>query len=154
LTVHIAADAVPGTYWIRLHDEHGASALRPFLVGLLPEVQEVEPNDDSKNPQVIATPNVIVNGRLAKDGDVDVYAVEWKKGQTLVASVEAQRTLRSPMDGVLQILTPDGIVQAQDDDYHGFDPQIAFTAPKDGRYLVRLFAFPSDPTAAIKFAGG
>ena len=30
LTVTVAHDAVPGTYWIRVFDEDGASALRPF----------------------------------------------------------------------------------------------------------------------------
>ena len=32
-TVTVAADAVPGVCWVRLHDEQGASELRPFLVG-------------------------------------------------------------------------------------------------------------------------
>src|SRR5262249_59121116 len=91
---------------------------------------------------------------LGKDGDVDVFAVELKKGQTLVASVMAHTVLRSPMDGVLQILSVDGFLLAQDDDFHGLDPQIVFPVPKDGRYLVRVFAFPQVPTAAIKFAGG
>src|SRR4051812_34577592 len=42
LSVSIALDAVPGIYWIRLYDEQGASALRPFVVGTLPEVLERE----------------------------------------------------------------------------------------------------------------
>jgi hypothetical protein len=154
LIVTVAADAVPGTYWVRLHDEQGASAQRPFVVGVLPEVLEKEPNDDPKQPQVLDAPNVTVNGKLAKDGDVDVFAVELRKGQTLVASMDAYRTLRSPMDGVLQLLSADGFVLAQNDDFHGIDPQITFTSPKDGRYLVRTFAFPLVPTAAIRFAGG
>src|SRR5207248_7318196 len=105
-------------------------------------------------PQALPAPNVVVNGRLEKDGDVDVFAVELRKGQTLVASLTAYSVLRSPMDGVLQILSPDGFVLAQDDDFHELDPQIVFPVPKDGRYLVRVFAFPAVPTAAVKFAGG
>src|SRR5207248_1513003 len=105
-------------------------------------------------PQALPAPNVVVNGRLEKDGDVDVFAVELRKGQTLVASLTAYSVLRSPMDGVLQILSPDGFVLAQDDDFHELDPQIVLTVPKDGRYLVRVFAFPAVPTAAVKFAGG
>jgi hypothetical protein len=154
LLVTIDAGAAPGTRWLRLYDEQGASAARPFQVGTLPEVLEQEPNDDPKQPQVLTTSNVIVNGRLQKDGDVDVFALDLRKGQTLVASMEAHQTLRSPMDASLQVLSADGFVLAQNDDFHGLDPQIVFTVPHDGRYLVRTFAFPSEPTAAVKFAGG
>src|SRR4051794_24823615 len=53
LAVSVAANTAPGTYWIRLFDDQGASALRPFVVGTLPEVVEQEPNDDAKKPQVL-----------------------------------------------------------------------------------------------------
>ena len=85
----VAADAVPGTYWLRLHDAEGASALRPFVVGTLPEVAEAETNDLPAKPQAVE-PRVVVNGKLAKTGDVDGYRVELKQGQTLVASVQGQ----------------------------------------------------------------
>ena len=151
--ITVAKDTEPGTYWLRLYDDDGASMARPFLVGVLPEVLEQEPNDDPKKPQVLATSQVVVNGRLAKPADVDTFAVKLTKGQTLVASLEAYRTLRSPMDGILQILSADGFVLEQNDDYHEFDPQIAFTAPKDGTYLVRIFAFPALADGTIGFAG-
>ena len=153
LMVAIAKDAPPGVTWIRLHDADGASIARPFFVGLLPEVMEQEPNDDPKKAHVLADSNLTINGRLDKPGDVDTFAVKLAKGQTLVASLEAYRTLRSPMDGVLQIVSADGFVLEQNDDYHDRDPQIAFLAPKEGTYLVRLFAFPSVPDATIRFAG-
>ncbi len=154
LTVTVAADAVPGTCWVRLYDYQGASALRPFIIGTLPEVMEQEPNDDPKKPQVLASPSVVVNGRLNKAGDVDGFAVKLKKGETLVASVEANRTLGSPMDAVLQFLSADGFVLEQNNDDHGLDPQLNFTAPKDDSYVVRVFAFPAEPDASIRFAGG
>ena len=34
-----------------------------------------------------------------------------------------------------------------------FDPRIVFTAPEDGTYYVRTFAFPADPNSTIQFAG-
>lgn len=153
LAITVAKDAEPGVYWIRLYDDQGATIARPFIVGMLPEVMEQEPNDDPKKPQLLPQSNLIVNGRLDKPGDVDTFAVKLTKGQTLVASLEAYRTLRSPMDGVLQILSADGFVLEQNDDYHDLDPQIAFAVPKDGTYLVRLFAFPSAPDATVRFAG-
>ena len=86
LTAVVAPDAVPGLRWIRLHDDEGASGLRPFFIGVLPETSEVEPNDEPKAPQRLATSTATVNGRLAKSGDVDGFAVALESGQTLVAS--------------------------------------------------------------------
>lgn len=152
LAITLAPDAEVGPCWIRLHDDQGAAVARPFFVGGLPEVLEKEPNDDPKKPQMLGQSSV-VNGRLEKPGDVDTFAISLKKGQTLVASLEAHRTLRSPMDGVLQVLSDAGFVLEQNDDYHGLDPQIAFVAPRDGTYLVRVFAFPDKADASIRFAG-
>ena len=45
LSITIAAEAVPGTRWIRVHDAAGASAPIPFIVGTLSETVETEPND-------------------------------------------------------------------------------------------------------------
>jgi hypothetical protein len=47
----------------------------------------------------------------------------------------------------------EAFVAAQNHDAVGLDPQLVFAAPKDGRYLVRLFAFPSEPNSTIGFAG-
>ena len=154
LTVTAAANARPGTYWLRLFDDEGASSLRPFLVGTLPEVLEQEPNDDLKKPQLLASSAVTVNGRLEKPGDVDCFALKLKKGQTLVASMVANQTLGSPMDALLQVLSADGFVLEHNHDYHGLDPQIVFPVPKDGTYIVRAFAFPASPDSSIRFAGG
>ncbi|MSR52040.1 MAG: pre-peptidase [Gemmataceae bacterium] len=153
LSVTIAVDAVPGTYWLRLHDEQGASTLRPFSVGTLPDALEQEPNDDIDKAQVITTSSV-VNGRLEKAGDVDLFTLKAKKGETLVASLDAHGTFRSPMDAVLQVLSADGSVLEQNNDWSGLDPQIVCPITKDGAYFVRLFAFPSSPDSSIRFAGG
>jgi hypothetical protein len=152
-TVAIAADVPAGDYWVRLVDGDGASEQRPFVVGSLPEVLEKEPNDNFKKPQILADVNVVVNGRLNPANDVDHFAVDLKKGQTLVASLQANSLLRSPMDGVLQILSTDGFVLAENNDFNGLDPQIAFPVPKDGRYSVRVFAFPATPDSEIRFFG-
>ena len=153
LSVAVAADAVPGVYWLRFHDHQGASTLRPFLVGMLPDAAEKEPNDEPAKAQPVAQP-AAVNGVLQKAGDVDIFAVALKSGETLVASLDAHHSLRSPMDAVLQVVSADGFVLDQNHDWHGLDPQVAFNAPKDGRYLVRLFAFPSVPNASIRLSGG
>src|SRR5262249_11963935 len=43
--VGVASDAGAGIYWVRMHNADGAAALRPFVVGTLPEVMENETND-------------------------------------------------------------------------------------------------------------
>jgi Bacterial pre-peptidase C-terminal domain len=152
LTVAIAADVAPGVHWLRAHDKEGGGNLRPFIVGTLPEVVEKEPNDEPTQAQQLKGP-VVVNGRLEKRGDVDCFAVEAKKGQTLVASLEANHTLKSPMDAILQVLSATGGVLEQNHDFHGLDPQVMFPVPKDGTYIVRVFAFPELPDGTIGFAG-
>lgn len=166
LNIEVAVDAVPGIYWLRLTDGEGASPPRPFIVGTLPEIAETEPNDAPDKPQVVE-PRIVVNGKLGRSGDADGYRVELKRGQTLVASAQANSILGSPLDGVIQVCelverpyttgqtrVVEAYVAVQSHDAVGLDPQLAFTAPKDGPYLVRLFAFPATPDSSIRFAGG
>ena len=154
LAIHVAGDAAPGVRWVRVYDEEGATSLRPFIVGTLPEFIEAEPNDDPYHPQSIGLASATVNGRLAQSGDVDGYSVRLDRGQSLVADLEANRHLGSPMDAVLQVVSANGFVLAQNDDAVGRDPRIIFDAPTRGIYIVRLFAFPSTPDQRIRFAGG
>ncbi len=154
LSFTIATDANAGVHWLRLYDEEGASELRPFLVGLLPEVLETEPNDDPRKAQAVDAPAATINGRLGGRSDVDSYSVSLRRGQTLVASMEANGRLGSPMDGLLQVVSSGGFVLASSDDEHGLDPQIIFDAPGDDRYIVRAFGYSSTPDSRIAFAGG
>ena len=154
LTAVVAADASPGLRWVRLYDLEGATALRPFVIGVLPEAIEVEPNDEPKAPQKLAVTSCTVTGRLARTGDVDGFGLDLKRGQSLVASVEAERHLGSPMDAVLQVVSPEGSVLAQNDDDIGPDPRIVFEPSAAGSYIVRIFAFPAKPDSSIRFAGG
>lgn len=150
--VQAADDAAIGIHIIRFWNEYGATTSFPFIVGSLPETNEVEPNDVPSQPQTVTLPGVL-NGTLAKRGDVDTYALALKQGETLVAAVEAHRPLGSPMDAVLQIVSPDGFVIKHVDDGAGLDPLCDWTAPADGTYLVRIFAFPEAPNSTIAFAG-
>jgi hypothetical protein len=149
----VAKDAIPGTYWLRAHNAEGASALRPFIVGTLPDVAEQEPNDDYRKAQAVERAAVVVNGKLEKSGDVDCFAVKLKKGETLVASLDAHHALRSPMDAMLQVLSADGFVLEENNDYRGLDPQGAFTAKSDGTYVVRVYAFPATPDSSVRYFG-
>lgn len=151
LEIAAAPDAAGGLYWIRLYNVEGASALRPFVVGVHPDVLEAEPNNDLQNAHRIEPEAPVVNGALDSSKDVDTFAVDLRAGQTLVADVTANRVLGSPMDAVLQVVSPDGFVVAQNDDDQELDPRIVFTAPDDGVYFVRTFAFPAAPNQSIRF---
>jgi hypothetical protein len=154
LTVTVASDAAPGVYWVRFYDDEGATSPRPFVVGTISELNESEPNNDRQTAETVAPSAVVINGRLDKAGDVDMFAVSLRQGQTLVASIDANRTLGSPMDSVLQIVSPDGFVLGENDDYHDLDSQLVLVVPADGTYFIRVFGFPAVPTATIGFAGG
>lgn len=153
-TVQIPADAAPGLAWMRWHNAEGASALKAFVVGTLPEILEKEPNDDLSNATPVEMPRAVVNGVLEKNGEVDVFAVTLKKGETLVAALDANRSLGSPMDAVLQIVSPKGFVLEQNDDGPGYDPLATCAAPVDGTYYVRVFAFPTEPNTNVALHGG
>ena len=53
-----------------------------------------------------------------------------------------------------QVLGPGGAMLAQNHDERGLDPLAVVTAPADGMYVVRLFAFPAVPDSTIGLAGG
>lgn len=153
LSIVIAPDAEPGLRWIRLYDPEGAARPVPFVVGTLSELVEVESGNWPGQAQAVPSSETVVNGRFDAGGDVDHFAVELKGDQTLVASLAGHETLGSPMDAVMHVVTPVGQRLAYNHDQRGLDPEIIFTAPADGKYLVQLFAFPSTPNSAIAFAG-
>jgi len=153
-SVTINEAARPGVHWLRFCNADGATQLKPFIVGLIPEVAETEPNGRIVEATAVSSPSVTANGVLEKSGDVDTYAVTLTKGQTLVAAMQANEVLGSPMDGVLQIVNARGTVVAQNDDDISRDPRIVFLVPEDGIWYVRTFAFPAAPDSSIRFAGG
>jgi pre-peptidase len=153
ITVDVATEAEPGVCWLRFINDEGSSGLRPFVVGTLPEIMEVEPNDDWKKAQTLDESAVVVNGQHMKGGDADSFAVALKQGQTVVASLMANRVIASTQDAVLQMLSPGGFVLDQNEDDQGFDPQLAFMAPADGTYFLRTWALPMTPDSSIRLFG-
>ncbi len=153
-SVAISEASRPGVHWLRFSNADGATQLKPFVVGLIPEVAESEPNGKLSDATAVSSPSVTANGVLEKSGDVDTYAVTLTKGQSLVAAMQANEVLGSPMDGVLQIVNARGTVVAQNDDDISRDPRIVFLVPEDGIWYVRTFAFPAAPDSSIRFAGG
>lgn len=148
-----AADAKPGLYWIRCLNKEGASEPRPFILDVLDEVEEVEPNDLYESSQKLVGSGIL-SGKLEKRGDVDCFSIDLKSGERLVAAVEANNHLLSPMDSVIQVCNERGIVHEQNDDGLGLDSLIRYDATRDEKVIIRIFAFPEAPDASVNFAGG
>jgi hypothetical protein len=154
LEATIGNDAQPGLHWVRLYDEQGATAVRPFLVGKTLERIESEPNDLQAEANEIPSLPHAVHGVLQKKGDVDLYSIALKASQLLVATIDAVKGLQSPVDTNVQILDSSGFVVAENMDHVGLDPYLEFIAPKDGLFVVRVFGFPAVPDSKIGFGGG
>ena len=64
--VTIAASARPGIHWLRFCNEFGATELKPYIVGLIPESTEAEPNARIVEAQTVVLPSVTINGSSKK----------------------------------------------------------------------------------------
>jgi len=151
--VEIAKDAAPGPHLVRVFNAGGASAPRFFIVVREPQTAEVEPNDDFHSPQKIAALPATINGKLDKAGDVDSFAVTLKRGQTLVAWMEAY-VLASTFDGMLRITDTDGHELAFNHDGRTLDPFLAWKAPRDGTFIVQTMGFVYPANSGVAFTGG
>lgn len=133
--VTIAADASTGIRFARTWTSQGTSPALKFMVGDLPEVIEHE-IDGEPIAEEVKLP-VTVNGRIFPREDIDLWAFEAKRGQTIWCEVHAAR-LGSPLDSLIEILDPKGRVLAENDDAFGADSFLRFTATEDGKYQVRI----------------
>jgi hypothetical protein len=117
----------------------------PFALDTLPECFEQENNNTPAHAQPVQLP-VIVNGRIDRADDWDVYEVQGRAGQTLVAEVLARR-LDSPLDSVLKVTDAKGNLVGYSDDCedlgagtntHDADSYVMVKLPADGKYYVSL----------------
>ena len=97
-----AKDMTPGLHPLSVRKGDMISNTMPFSVDTLPECLEQEPNDSTQAAQAVTLP-VIVNGRIDRPGDWDVFRFEGRAGQEIVAEVRARR-LESPLDSVLELV--------------------------------------------------
>jgi len=138
-------DAKPGSHLIAATNGKFASNYVPFALDTLPECLEKEPNDEPSKAQKVSLP-VIVNGRADRPGDWDVFEVEGKAGETIVAEVNARR-LGSPFDSFLKVTGADGKIIALNDDHYDAasglntdhaDSYLMVKLPANGKYFIHL----------------
>ena len=117
----------------------------PFALGDLLELLEIEPNDTTASAQKVSLP-VIVNGRIERPDDWDVFQFTGHANDPLVVEVQARR-LDSPLDSVIKLTDAGGKVLACNDDCedltsgtntHHADSYLMTNLPADGTYFVHI----------------
>ena len=114
----------------------------PYAVGTLSECTEIEGNGTAEDAQQIALPQ-IVNGRIGKPGDVDIFRFDANAGDEVVAEVYARR-LNSPLDSLLWLSDANGKALGYNDDNadknvglltHNADSYLRLRLPEKGHTL-------------------
>lgn len=143
---HLEVDGLPaGISHIMLLDRGLYRDTAVFAVDALPEIMEQVTHDTPQTAQAIAMP-MIINGRISKPDEADVYSFRGRAGDQIVAEVRARR-LDSPLDSVLILTDAAGKQVALNDDQedkgagletHHADSYILTKLPADGLYYLTV----------------
>ena len=120
----------------------------PFVCGNDAEVLETSEPHLRDHAQPLPHP-ATVNGRLLVAGEEDWYEIELKAQENVAVEVLADRHLHSPVDSLVELYDSSGKKLAENDDgapwahecvhdYNTADSWLAFTAPAEGKYFIRL----------------
>ena len=132
-----ASGVSPTAFGLLAHDDRGtAPSSNPVRISGLKNVMEVEPNDTPEQATPFEAPAAL-NGVIAKNGDVDMFKFRAKQGQVYDVRVWA-RSLRSPLDSVLEIRRSNGAVIAANDDTTTPDSYLRFNPPADDQYVIAI----------------
>jgi len=141
----LAADAGPGVHCLAARGKELVSNRVPFARDTLPEALEREPNNSPGAAQKVTLP-VILNGRINRPDDWDVFQFAGKSNDLVVAEVYARR-LESPLDSMVKLSDASGTLLAFNDDYedlgagintHHADSLLTARLPADGTYFVQI----------------
>ena len=137
-TFKIAADAVLGSHRFRVRTATGVSELKPFFIGALPVVDEVEPNSEFTAPQAVPM-NVTVHG-IVQSEDVDYFVVDAKQGERITAEVEAIRLGVTLFDVYVSVMNSARFELSSSDDSALVwqDGVASVIAPEDGKYIIQV----------------
>ena len=112
---------------------------------MLPDCLEQEPNNERRSAQQVRPP-LIVNGRIDRPGDWDVFRFYCRAGGMIFTEVKARR-LNSPVDSILKLTDAQGRQIEVNDDHkdeaeglttHHADSRLRVTIPADGFYYLHL----------------
>lgn len=131
----IAADAPLGPHGWRSWNAQGATPVRPFIVGTLPEVVEEETDGDPL-PIAVTLP-VTINGRIFPREDLDEWTFTAEAGKPITVAVMAEQ-LGSSLEARIEVRSANGALVAESTGELNRDPQLRFTPPTSGQYAVRI----------------
>jgi hypothetical protein len=138
-------DAAPGVHLVAANKDGFLSNRVPFALDTLPEAFDKEPNNTIAHAQKVTLP-VMMNGRIDKEDDWDVFQFNGQAGDTIVAEVYARR-LDSPVDSVIKLTDAHGKLLAFSDDRedlgagintHHADSYFMAKLPANGTYYVHI----------------
>ena len=151
--VHIEKAVIPGPYLIRFYDNNGSAQPRVFFVSKAVDVPEKEPNNEMFKPQVVTNLPAVIHGKFGKGGDIDSYQFSLKKGQTLVAHMDAY-TAGVSMDALMLLRDKRGVKLAFNHDAHSLDPRLIWKCSRDGDYVLQMACFKFPANSNSSFDGG
>jgi hypothetical protein len=126
-----------GVYPLAARAGEWTSNAVPFAVDSLAEATEKEPNNRKENAQRVPV-GTIVNGRIDKPGDTDVFRIDGRAGDEVVCEVTARR-LGSPLDSLLRLTNSAGKELAVNDDFEDKSAAL-LTHQADSRIRIKLSA--------------
>ncbi|MBL9212141.1 MAG: PPC domain-containing protein [Opitutaceae bacterium] len=135
----------PGAFSLSVREQGMLSNPVRFALSSRASQRETEPNDAGAAAQTVTLP-VVVDGRIDRTGDEDIFRFEGRGGDDIVAEVLARR-LGSPIDSVLTLTDGSGRRLATNDDWddrgsglltHHADSRLQVTLPADGTYFLRV----------------
>lgn len=130
--------AALGTREIRATTALGVSNPLPFDVNDARNFVEVEPNALIGEANDAGAAPVVVNGRIAEAGEIDVFKIRAAKNRRLAFECFAAR-FGSKLDAVVELTDAEGKVLARNDDAAGADSRFEYAKfPEDGDYFVRV----------------
>ena len=138
-------DARPGIIQLSANKSGYRANCLPFALATLPEEFDREPNNTIATAQKLTLP-VIVNGRIDRRDDWDVYQFTGKANDQVVIEVQARR-LDSPLDSLVKLSDAAGKVLAFNDDCedltsgtntHHADSYLMTRLAADGTYFVHI----------------
>ncbi len=158
IEITIDPNAQPGNRELRLVTRTGLTNPMVFQVGLLPEIRELEPNNQQAYqvpPNLARIRNlpkekplelpVLLNGQIMP-GDVDRFRFRASKGQQLVIEAHARSLIPYLADAVpgwfqatLALYDAENKEVAFDDDYRfNPDPVLFYKIPENGEYELEI----------------
>jgi hypothetical protein len=132
-----------GVHAVELPLASGVTNPVGVIVSDLPLVKEVDTaNDILPGAQLVTVPSGI-NGRIDREGDVDCFAFEAKKGEAFSVEVVARRA-QSALDATIRVLDEKGKQLVLNDDLklgkrnHADSWIENWVAPAEGKYVIEI----------------